>query len=117
MAVFMVTTRISMHSLSAEERDSDMTFLACLASQDAVRSKLRTPATADFPSCDSASIDEYSIRVNRSNNTFVIRGYVNAENALGEKIRNQFEVTLFRNGFDASQSRFTATSVQLVKVE
>jgi hypothetical protein len=115
IVLFIVLPR--MHSLSPEERDSDMTFLACLASQDAVKSKLRTPATADFPSCDTSSIDEYHIRVNKSRNTFVIRGYVDAEDALGGKSRNQYEVTLLRTGSDASQSQFTATSVQLVKVE
>lgn len=115
IVLFIVLPR--MHSLSPEERDSDMTFLACLASQDAIKSKLRAPATANFPSCDNSSIDEYQMRVNKSRNTFVIRGYVDAENGLGEKIRNQYEVTLFRSGSDASLSQFTATSVQLVKAE
>jgi hypothetical protein len=114
---FMILPRISMRSLSPEERDNDSIFLACLASQDAIRSKLRVPATADFPSCDDPSIDEYRIRVNRSRNTLVIGGYVDAENALGEKVRNQYEVTLLRTGADGGHPRFTATSVQLTKSE
>ena len=114
-ALFIVLPR--MHPLTRQERDSDVTFLACLASQDAVRSKLRVAASADFPSCEDSSIDEKYIRVSKSRDTYVIEGYVDADNAFGEKIRNHYQVTLLRTGSNASQSRFTASSVQLLKGE
>jgi hypothetical protein len=68
---------------------------ACDEAQAAVRARLKSPATAEFPSC-GWSASEYVIRQNADNTAFTVEGHVDAQNSFGAKLRNKFTVMLTR---------------------
>ncbi|MGD8189066.1 hypothetical protein ACQCN2_03595 [Brevibacillus ginsengisoli] len=79
-------------SYSVEPSEDNKAF-AWTASIEAVKDKLKTPSTADFPfSYLNEDIKEVGI------NTFVVKSYVDAENSFGAKIRSNFTVKIKKTG-------------------
>lgn len=68
------------------------------AAQRGVLRVLKAPSTADFPS-PAFSRHEYSI-TQISSDTFRVRGYVDAQNSFGAKLRREFEATCTGSGMD-----------------
>lgn len=60
---------------------------AWTAATDVVKSNLKAPSTAEFCSKSSASIEQHG-------STWTIKGYVDAENSFGAKLRNNFTVII-----------------------
>jgi hypothetical protein len=82
---------------TSEPSETSWVVAACNEAQDAVKSKLKAPATAEFPSC-LWSLGQYDIRANKERNTFFVRGHVDAENTFGAKLRRKFGVKLGHSG-------------------
>ena len=74
---------------AAAEKDRKMSASACYAAQEAVKSKLKAPATAEFPGCIWA-IYEYRITADQERKSFIVSGHVDAQNSFGAKLRNNF---------------------------
>jgi hypothetical protein len=85
-------------ALDKEQQDEDMAVMACTFTQKIVRSHLKAPATAEFPSCYGSSRDEYYVRANKDRDTFIVPGYVDAQNSFGAKIRTRYEAIMSRTG-------------------
>lgn len=66
---------------------------ACLTAHDAIKAKLISPTTADFPNCVYATKREHEL-VHIGNKMFVMYGYVDSQNVYGAKIRQQWWVNL-----------------------
>ena len=60
---------------------------AWTAATDVVKNNLKAPSTAEFCSKSSANIEQHG-------NTWTIKGYVDAENSFGAKLRNDFTVVI-----------------------
>lgn len=60
---------------------------AWVIAQDEVKNRLKAPSTADFCSMSSAT-------VKKNGNTWTVKGYVDAENSFGAKVRNDFTVVI-----------------------
>lgn len=60
---------------------------ACYACRQFVRNNLKAPSTADFQPCYEAS------SVYQRERVFTVNSYVDAQNAFGAKIRNEFTCT------------------------
>jgi uncharacterized protein DUF4339/zinc ribbon protein len=85
-------------ALDKKHQDEDMSVESCTFVQKIVRAHLKAPATAEFPNCYGAGLNEYYIRANSARDTFVVEGYVDAQNGFGAKIRTRFEATISRSG-------------------
>lgn len=81
---------------SADER---LSLEACAAAQEAVRAKLKAPASAKFPGC-AFGAHEYRIRADETRDTVWVMGHVDAQNAMGAMLRSEFGVKLERRGSD-----------------
>ena len=68
------------------------------AAQRGVRGVLKAPSSAEFPSA-GFSTSEYSIE-ELSTNTYRVRGYVDAQNSFGAKLRNEWEAVCKGSGLD-----------------
>ncbi|SCW45281.1 hypothetical protein SAMN02910456_01184 [Ruminococcaceae bacterium YRB3002] len=77
-------------------------FDAFVAAEDAVKSQLRAPSTADFCSVSEATISH-------SGNTWSVSGWVDADNAFGAHLRSNFSVRLT---FDSS-NKYTINSCNI----
>ena len=64
---------------------------AIVIAEDVVKSKLKSPSTADFCS-------NYEYTVSRSKNTWTIKGYVDAQNSFGAMLRSDFTVKITFTG-------------------
>ena len=85
-------------ALDKKHQNEDMAFTACTFTQKIVRSHLKAPATAEFPSCYGSNINEYYIRANQDRDTFIVQGYVDAQNSFGAMMRTRYEATMSRTG-------------------
>lgn len=68
------------------------------AAQRGVRGVLKAPSSAEFPSA-GFSTSEYSIE-EISPNTYRVRGYVDAQNSFGAKLRNEWETVCKGSGLN-----------------
>jgi hypothetical protein len=64
-------------------------YVACVYSQELIKSVLKAPSTADFPGC-AWSANEYWYQESATN--AVLMGYVDAQNGFGAKLRNHYAV-------------------------
>lgn len=71
----------------ASTRQDYLSAEACVRAQEAVRAKLKAPATASFPSCGEVKSDDNGTR-------FFVTGSVDSENSFGAKVRAQYAVML-----------------------
>lgn len=67
---------------------------ACIAAHEAIKSKLLSPATADFPNCVYAA-EDHDIK-NWGLNKFMMYGYVDSQNMYGAQIRQKWWATLMQ---------------------
>lgn len=89
-------------SENANECGNEMT--AYVMAQPPVKSLLKAPSTASFP-----SFSDQRVRVRRTDEcTFSIAGYVDAENAFGALVRSPFTASMATDG-----ERWTALSYQI----
>lgn len=79
--------------------DDRLSLEACNAAQEAVRAKLKAPASAKFPGC-AFGAHEYRIRADEARETFWVMGHVDAQNSMGAMLRSEFGVKLERRGSD-----------------
>jgi hypothetical protein len=68
------------------------------AAQRGVRGILKSPSSADFPSI-LFGLSEYSV-VQISEDTYRVRGYVDAQNSFGAMLRNEWEAECRGSGLD-----------------
>jgi hypothetical protein len=71
-------------SSASPERDQNSAVAAWTMCEEFVKRQLRAPATADFP----WGYDQFTRR--ESDSVWVVTSYVDAQNAFGAKIRNNF---------------------------
>jgi hypothetical protein len=64
--------------------------MAYLYAQDFITERLRAPSTASYPSYSARGVDVHWVFGCK----FTIKGYVDAENAFGAKIRSGFLITM-----------------------
>ena len=79
--IFGFDTSSSQSGFGIDEYD------AWTAATDVVKNNLKAPSTAEFCSKSSATIEQHG-------NTWTIKGYVDAENSFGAKLRNDFTVVI-----------------------
>lgn len=89
--------RAAMHAQPQDRSDDGLALEACAAAQEAVKAKLKAPASAKFPGC-AFGAHEYRIRANESRDTVWVMGHVDAQNAMGAMLRSDFGVKLERVG-------------------
>jgi hypothetical protein len=80
---------------SAEDDNSTMAKVQC---QNFVRDNLRSPSSADFPFFGGDAVA-------MGNNAWVVRSYVDAENAFGAALRNDYVCQLTFTGGDSADQR------------
>lgn len=98
--------------VAARTTNEDMTIaFACEAALKAVRARLKAPSTADFPSC-TWSASEYTVRATPDRSRFWVSGHVDAQNAYGAKLRQQFIVELTK-GPGESTAAFTPVKAEI----
>lgn len=73
------------------QEEEDLPINACVLAELAVKANLRAPTTAKFPNCW-----EYQTRISHDRQTVHVIGHVDAQNAFGVLLRNNFAVTLRR---------------------
>ncbi len=78
-----------------EEEDLHLTGEACSRARRAVLNRLKAPKSADFPSC-IFGINKYRIRADEKRETWLVEGYVDAQNSYGAMLRNRWIVKLKR---------------------
>lgn len=71
-------------------------FDAYVACRVLVKRELVAPSTADFPPTSKVSIDQ-------DGDNFIVAGYVDAENALGAKVRTNFVCDITYEGGDVDR--------------
>ena len=72
--------------------------MAKIQSQDFVRDNLRSPSSADFPFFGRDAVA-------MGNNAYVVRSYVDAENAFGAALRNDYVCQLRFTGGEPADPR------------
>jgi hypothetical protein len=65
---------------------------ACIVSHEVVRNQLRSPSTADFPSCI------YADKRKMSDGSFVVSSYVDSQNGFGAMLRTRYTIRLLPTG-------------------
>jgi hypothetical protein len=81
------------NSGSSNEPDLRMAYIA---SMSYVRDELKVPSSADFPHSSDSEVSVTHI----SGNRYRVRAYVEAENALGVKVRTDYEAIMLSLGGD-----------------
>lgn len=66
----------------------------CAQAYLAVEAQLKSPSTADFPSCREN-------RIMRSGDRYVVTSYVDSQNSFGAQVRTPFQVYLYKTGEDS----------------
>lgn len=66
---------------------------ACHEAQRRVKSRLKAPASAEFPGC-VLGLGEYRFNIVRVGREVEVDGYVDAQNSFGAKLRQRFRVRL-----------------------
>lgn len=79
---------------------------ACNAAQEAVKVKLKSPASAKFSRCG-----EYEIRSDASRNKVSVEGRVDSQNSFGAMLRSEWIVILERTGGSDQWPVWTPTRV------
>lgn len=79
---------------------------ACWAlAKDAVKSRLKSPTSAEFP----FSYNSDGVYIAKSENIYTVKAWVEAENSFGSLIRNNFTVTMEKSGY-GENTKFTLKS-------
>jgi hypothetical protein len=73
--------------MSPERRE---TIAGCIMAQRFATTRLRAPSTAQFPTCGGKTMNV----VKTGPNTWIAKGYVDAQNSFGAKIRSTYVVTM-----------------------
>lgn len=79
----------------AARLERDRKTLLYVACQDAVRARLRSPSTADFPGPFTESSDE-AVRM-LADSSYRVASYVDAQNAFGGTVRTSYSCTFKRS--------------------
>jgi hypothetical protein len=88
-------------------RPRDRSSMAVVQCQNHVKNRLRSPSTADFPFL------EHEVN-SLGKETYRVRSYVDAQNALGATIRNNWVCTIsYGGGEDADPSSWVLVDLQL----
>lgn len=83
-----------------EDQKKSVMLATCGVAEETVRRGLLSPSTASFPGCI-----EYNFALNEKQTTMIVTGYVDAENAFGASLRQNWMVTLSRGpGEDAARA-------------
>lgn len=92
----------------AKEHEARMLVVnLCTWSQDAVKARLRAPATAQFPDC-VMGLGDYTIRSNEAGTNYIVLGHVDSQNGFGALLRSKFAVKFAR---PSPNAQFTITQV------
>ena len=83
---------------------------ACSAAQNAVTQRLRAPTNPTFPGC-VLGIGEYEFRADKDQETMVVLGHVDSQNASGATIRTKFIVKLLRQQGGSNVPHWTVERV------
>ena len=89
--------RAAIHAQPQDQSGDELALEACAIAQEAVRAKLKAPASAKFPGC-AFGAHEYRIRADETRDTVWVMGHVDAQNAMGAMLRSDFGVKLERRG-------------------
>lgn len=89
--------------------DDDMKVVLKIWAEDAVKSNLISPSTADFPGGFLTPYEDWTF--SRDKDQFYVASYVDAQNAFGAVVRNNFVVSITWDG-DTNHSG-TITDVSL----
>jgi hypothetical protein len=92
-----------------ERHDAFVAGILCSHAEKAVREKLKSPSSAEFPGCSS-----YKIRSNEERTEVSVEGYVEASNSFGVLLRSPFFVQLSHAG---DSSDWYGWSVTMVSVQ
>ena len=96
VVILFIVGTLCPHTKTAAERGT----MAAIQCRDFVKERLRAPSTADFSALhESASLI--------GENKYVVRGYVDAQNAFGAQIRNNYACTVqYTGGEDADSGNW-----------
>ena len=80
------------------ERDDDLELstMACIKAERAVKERLKAPATAQFPSCSRQEVRASPDR-STDRSTVFVKGYVDSQNSFGAMLRSKFVVQFKRD--------------------
>jgi hypothetical protein len=84
--------------------DDNAKVITTVLCEDAVKRRLRAPGTADFPFGNATNAEALG------NNRYRLRSYVDAQNAFGAKLRNNFVCIVEGSGEKASGYRLVELS-------
>jgi len=87
LLIFAVMLLLSMCNNSDSDEGYDETDARIFA-EDAIRDVLKAPSTAEFSGLTETEV------INEGNDVFTVRGWVDAENSFGAKLRSNYEVRL-----------------------
>ncbi len=96
----------------AQAKRERLGFEACDRAQDAVKGRLKAPATAEFPGC-FLNMSEYQIRGDEQMNKIIVLGHVDAQNSFGALLRTQFGVEFERLEGPGGDDTWRVVSVAL----
>lgn len=107
LGVFVILLAIVVLIPSSESGPRDHSTMAVVQCRNFVRDRLQSPSTADFP-----FLDHVVSAV--GNETFVVRSHVDAQNAFGATIRNNYVCRIqYSGGDDADQRNWNLIDLQL----
>ena len=110
--VLIVAVFVAINALNSKKdgsRQGDHATMAFIQCKDFVKARLKAPASADFPFLDYSS-------ANTGNETYVVRSYVDAQNAFGAKIRSNWTCQVqYRGGEEADRHNWTLVDLQLAE--
>ncbi|TYK60160.1 hypothetical protein [Pseudomonas synxantha] len=88
------------------EKDCNNTTMAFVMSQNFVKQRLKAPSTAEFP-----YITDRGVRVDiMPNCSFAVSAHVDAQNAFGAAIRNQYTVKM---SYNRASKMWSATDLNI----
>ena len=73
--------------------DEDILFEVWYVATEFVKDELKSPKSAEFPRCNDSSV-----KITFAGNSYMVTGYVDADNSFGAKIRTPFVLVLEKNG-------------------
>lgn len=95
---------------NTKEKEDDLKATIIVATEEAVKSQLKAPSTAEFPwGYDSYQIKE--VATGDDTKQYSVSSYVDAENEFGAKLRNRFVVSL---QFKSDMSAYNILDVKLM---
>lgn len=84
-----------------EDPKADRSSMAYIQCQDFVKSRLKSPTSADFPSFSSATVSKPWA----DKQQYAVISYVDAQNSFGAKLRSKFICEIEWNGQSATDIR------------